>query len=105
MKIVKIIKSPVKNKRFRVYMDDGEHYDFGLDKPVNGTYIDHHDNQIRDNYRKRHLGNDREYELISTLTPSASLFSYYILWGDYTNINNNIKMLNKIFDYKKKYNL
>lgn len=105
MKIVKIIKSPVKNKRFRVYMDDEKYYDFGLDKPVNGTYIDHHDNKIRDNYRNRHLGNRHEYELISTLTPSPSLFSYYLLWGDFTNINDNIKMLNKIFDYKKKYNL
>jgi hypothetical protein len=103
MQIVKIIKSPVKNKRLRAYMDDGKHYDFGLLGA--STYIEHHDNKIRDNYRKRHLGNDREYELISTLTPSPSLFAYYILWGDYTNINNNKNMLNKIFNYKEKYNL
>jgi hypothetical protein len=99
MKIVKIIKSPRKNKRFRVYTDDEKHYDFGLSGA--STYIDHHDIRKRDNYRNRHLGNTREYELISTLTPSPALFAYYVLWGDFTNIKDNINMLNNIFDYKK----
>ena len=100
MKIVKISKSPLKNKRLRVYTDDDRHFDFGLLGA--STFIDHHDIRKRDNYRKRHLGNNREYELISTLTPSPSLFAYYILWGDYTNINDNINMLNDIFEYKNK---
>jgi len=100
MKIVKISKSPLKNKRLRVYTDDDRHFDFGLSGAR--TFIDHHDIRKRDNYRKRHLGNNREYELISTLTPSPSLFAYYILWGDYTNINDNINMLNDIFEYKNK---
>ena len=101
MKIVKIIKSPVKNKRFRLYMDDDKYYDFGLENPVIGTYIDHKDKKIRENYRKRHLGNKRECELISYLIPSPSLFSYYLLWGDNENLNDNINMLNNMFKNKK----
>jgi hypothetical protein len=100
MKIVKIIKSPKKNKRFRVYLDDNKYYDFGLENPVNGTYIDHHDKQIRENYRKRHLGNNQEYKLISNLTPSPSLFSYFLLWGDNESLNDNIKMLNNMLKNK-----
>jgi hypothetical protein len=100
MKIVKIIKSPKKNKRFRVYMDDDKYYDFGLENPVIGSYIDHHDKQIRENYRKRHLGNKRECELISNLIPSPALFSYYLLWGDSEYLNENIKMLNNMLKNK-----
>jgi hypothetical protein len=95
MQIINIIDSPVKNKRYRVLMDDGKHYDFGLQNPTYGTYIDHHDKIRRQNYRKRHLGNKYERALITSLTPSPSLFSYYLLWGDKTNINDNIKLLNK----------
>jgi hypothetical protein len=39
--IVKIIDSPLKNKRFRVFLNNNKYYDFGL---INGsTFIDHHD--------------------------------------------------------------
>jgi hypothetical protein len=101
MKIIKIINSPKKNKRYRVFLDDNSFYDFGLKNPTYGAYIDHHDKTIRDNYRKRHLNNKNEFELITNLTPSPSLFSYYVLWGDYININDNIKMLNNMFKNKK----
>jgi len=56
--IIKIIKSPMKHKRFRVYMDTGKHYDFGLDKGK--TLIDEGDEQKRADYWKRHLGNKTE---------------------------------------------
>ena len=92
-KIVKIEKSPRKNKRFRVYLENNDYYDFGLLGA--STYIEHHDKIKRENYRKRHLGNDRENYLIKNLIPSPSLFSYYLLWGDSTNIDENIKTLNK----------
>jgi hypothetical protein len=96
MKIIKIINSPVKNKRFRVYLDDNTYYDFGLKDPKFGTYIDHHDKEKRENYRRRHLGNKIERERITTYSPSPSLFSYYLLWGDNTSLKDNIKMLNNI---------
>lgn len=103
MQIIKIVNSPKKNKRFRIYMNDSKFYDFGLKNPVKGTYIDHKDKKIRENYRKRHLNNKNEYDLITNLIPSPSLFSFYILWGDYDNINDNIKMLNNMFKYKKMF--
>lgn len=95
MQITKIEASPIKNKRFRVTMDDGKHYDFGL---RNGsTYLDHKDPVKRTNYLKRHMGNEIENKLIKSLTPSPSLFSAYILWGWSTDIKENIKYLNNLF--------
>lgn len=51
MKIVDIKSSTKKHKRYCVLMDNGEKYDFGLDKGQ--TYIDHHDTNKRANYWKR----------------------------------------------------
>jgi hypothetical protein len=95
MKIIKLINSPKKNKRYRVYLDNGEHYDFGLD--TGSTYIDHRDKQKRENYRARHMGNLSEKYLIENLIPSPALFSYWLLWGDSVLLEQNLKNLNKMF--------
>jgi hypothetical protein len=95
MKIIKLIKSPRKNKRFRVFLDNGEHYDFGLD--TGSTYIDHRDKEKRENYRARHMGNLSEKYLIENLIPSPALFSYWLLWGDSVLLEQNLKNLNKMF--------
>jgi predicted RNase H-like nuclease (RuvC/YqgF family) len=58
-KFDKIVNSPKKNKRYRVFLDDNSFYDFGLKNPTYGTYIDHHDKTIRDNYRKRHYAQEK----------------------------------------------
>ena len=98
MKIVKLETSGKKNKRFSVILDNGEKYDFGL---VDGmTYIDHFDKDLRYRYWKRHYGNKREKELIDNLIPSPALFSAMILWGQYPTIDENIKHLNDLFEYK-----
>lgn len=97
--IIKIEPSPVSHKRFRVYMDTGKHYDFGLDTGM--TFIDHHDIKKRDNYRKRHLANSVEKELNANLVPSPSLFSMFLLWGKYTDLQKNIDYLNSL--WKKKH--
>jgi hypothetical protein len=94
--IIKIIDSPLKNKRFRVFLDNYKHFDFGL---KNGsTFIDHFDKQKRLNYRKRHYGNKKEKYLIDNLIPSPALFSYYLLWGDSNNLFENIDELNKLLN-------
>lgn len=94
MKIINIIKSPIKNKRFRVYLDDGNNYDFGL---LNGsTYIDHHDEKKRLNYWNRHYSNKKEQELIDKIIPSPALFSAYLLWGYHKTLDDNIRYLNRI---------
>lgn len=94
-----IINSPRKNKRFRIIMDDNTYYDFGL---LGGqTYIDHKDKIKRDNYIKRHYNNPLEKYLIDNLIYSPSLFSMYLLWGPFTNINDNLNYLNKLLSKNK----
>ena len=95
-RIVSIEDSRRKTKRYRVYLEDGSHYDFGL--KGGDTYIDHKNKQKRENYRKRHLGNKIEKHLISHLIPSSSLMSYWILWGPSTDIMKNINILNRMWD-------
>ena len=96
--IVDLRPSHVKGKRYTVTLNNGKHYNFGLD--IGQTYIDHHDKQIRDAYRSRHYANDTERKLINYLVPSPSLFSFYILWGPYTSIEKNIKHLNALWKNK-----
>ena len=92
MKIINITKSNKKDKRFKVYLDNGDEYDFGLKDGE--TYIDHKDKVKRINYLSRHLGNKKEKELIENFIPSPALFSAYLLWGKYSNLKNNIEWLN-----------
>jgi hypothetical protein len=95
VKIIEVIDSPRKGKRFRAILNDGKKIDFGLD--TGSTYIDHHDKQKRMAYIARHLGNIREKKLIDNLIPSPALFSMVLLWGKHTNIDDNIKELNHHF--------
>ena len=94
--IIDIKPSDKKNKRFIVILDDGKKYNFGLKD--GSTYIDHGDNEKRLNYIKRHIKN--EMELIKNLIPSPALFSMFLLWGPYKNIDDNIKYLNNLFKLK-----
>jgi hypothetical protein len=94
-KIIRLENSPVKYKRFRVILQNGDFYDFGLD--TGKTYIDHHDKIKRMNYWARHLGNPTEEYRIKNFIPSASLYSSYLLWGESPNIRENIINLNKHF--------
>lgn len=90
------MNSPIKNKRFRVYMNNGKYYDFGL---YNGsTFIDHKDIKKRKAYWARHYGNIKERKLIDNLVPSPSLFSAYLLWGEYSDLDKNIQELNKLWN-------
>lgn len=93
--IVKVITSPLKMKKYRAFMDNGKFYDFGL--KGSSTFLDHGDLVKRENYRKRHLGNETEKKLISNHIPSASVMSYYLLWGETTDLAKNIKYLNSLW--------
>jgi hypothetical protein len=95
-KIKSIRASTKRNKRFQVTLKNGDKYDFGLLNPVHGTYIDHGDKELRRRYWARHYGNARERGLIDSLTPSASVYSAYILWGASKSIQKNIRELNKL---------
>jgi len=96
-KIIRIIKSPLPNKRLRVYLQDGSHYDFGLknfDGSYGSTYIDHENIKKRHAYWMRHYENKYEHFLIKNFIVSPALFSAYILWGPYPNIQKNVEWLN-----------
>ena len=97
MEIIEVEEQEGKPKRFRLIMSEYgklKKYQFG--QPNGTTYIDGASKQVRDNYRKRHLANKTEYHRITNFIPSASLFSYYILWGDTQNIIKNIETLNSV---------
>ena len=95
--IISIDDSPRQGKRFRVifrYKDGKEQlFDFGQ-KPIGNTYIDGASDLTRDAYRKRHLGNPRERQLIENFIPSPATFSFYLTWGETRSISKNIKILN-----------
>lgn len=96
--IVSIKPSKLANKRYRVRMDDGKIFDFGYRD--GSTYIDHGDMKLRESYWKRHYANPTEKQLIDNLVPSPSLFSAYLLWGNFRDINRNIMYLNQLWKRK-----
>tara|TARA_R100000654_G_C2634301_1_gene120682 strand:- start:318 stop:617 length:300 start_codon:yes stop_codon:yes gene_type:complete len=93
-----ISKSDRKGKRFKAVFtyDNGKTKTthFGLKNPKGGTYIDHKDKEIRRRYRARH-----KKDLDTKDYTRAGYLSYYILWGDETNLKDAIK------SYKRRFNL
>ena len=49
------IKEINENKRFIALFSNGKKTKFGQINPKNGTYIDHNDKELKENYTKRHL--------------------------------------------------
>lgn len=91
---MKITPSTRYNKRFKATFNNGIVTHFGQRDPVNGTYIDHGDENKRNAYIARHS------KLENWNDPyAAGTLSRYILWGDSTNIIDNINL------YRKKFNL
>ena len=87
---MELYESKRKDKRFMAIIK-GKKYHFGL---KNGsTYIDHHDKTKRENYIKRHIVRENWDEV------NAGSLSRYLLWGNSTSLEKNIK------DYMKKFNL
>jgi len=100
MKIIEIIDSPRKGKRYRAIFDDGKKIDFGLDNPRYGTYLDHHSRERRKAYWARHYGSDTERELLEWIVPSPATLSAFILWGTTTDMKKNVDELNGIWANK-----
>ena len=91
-------------KRFAIKIREGDKkkiFHFGLEGGE--TYIDHQDKKKRSAYLARHLGNKTENKLINNLIPSPSLFSASLLWGDNTDLFDNLRDLQKAFN-KNYYN-
>lgn len=91
MKLLKIEKANYPHK-FVAIFSNGKRTAFGY-SPMK-DYTQHHDEERRRLYRLRHK---RDLE---THDPTkAGFLSYYILWGDSTDMNKNI------VDYKHRFNL
>jgi hypothetical protein len=93
MKIVSYEKSNRKDKKYKVTLDDGKSYHFGLKNSV--TYIEGATKEKRDAFLARHLNNPLEKKLIENLIPSPALFSVYLLWNT-PSLEKNIELLNKM---------
>ena len=92
MKFEGFRSSTRKNKRFMMEFSEPKlTIHFGDVK--GSTYIDHKDKTKRNNYIKRHSVN----EDWSTINPGSA--SRFILWGDSTNLDKNVK------DYLKRFNI
>lgn len=100
IEIVELTKSPKDSKRFRIVLNiDGKqrHWDFGATSA--NTYIDEGNKVKRANYRKRHLANPVERERVENAIPSPALFSMVLLWGNSTDLTDNIVELQQMFNF------
>ena len=89
---MELYKSDKPTKRF-LAIYDGKKYYFG--QPNAYTFIDGADENVRENYWKRHYANPTEKYRIDNLIPSPALFSAYILWNT-DDIYKNVRILNKL---------
>lgn len=92
IKLINITQSDRKDKRFAAKFDiDGKTktVHFGADSL--NTYIDHKDKNRRKNYKNRH-----QHDKIDDPTTAGAL-SYHVLWGEHTNLKDNLR------DYRKRF--
>jgi len=91
MRLQKIVKSTKSDKKMMAVFD---HKTVHFGQRDSKTYLDHHDRDKRSNYISRHRINEKWNE-----PDTAGSLSRWILWGNSTSLNENIK------DFKKKFNL
>jgi hypothetical protein len=93
MRLIEIVDSDRKDKRYKAIFEDNKRVfsvHFGSSNHEN--YTMHKDKKRRENYRQRHKG-DR----LNDPTSPGSL-SWFVLWGDNENIEENIKKYKKLFN-------
>jgi len=92
MKLVKVVRSEREGKKWKAIFEPRKTTHFGA--VGYQSYIDHHDKERRRLYRERH-----QKDLKTNDHSKAGFLSYYILWGDSTSLQENVK------SYKKRFNL
>ena len=93
-----IEKGTAKNKKFKAifYDDKGKKIKTSQFGDIRyESYNQHKDKERRSKYRSRHKGN-----LSKTDYTSPAHLSYYLLWGDSTSLNTNIKKYKNMFKLK-----
>jgi hypothetical protein len=87
-----IVHSPKAGKKWRAVFDDGTHTDFGAAGMDDYTLTG--DKDARHRYRSRHRKD------LDTHNPKrAGYLSWYLLWGDSTSLEVNLRA------YKKRFNV
>jgi hypothetical protein len=88
-------KGTAKNKKFKAIFYDGEGKKIKTTQFGDNRYQDytqHKDKERRSKYRSRHKGN-----LSKGTYMSPSHLSFYLLWGDSSSFDTNIKKYKKMF--------
>ena len=88
--ILNIINSPIPDKRFRAIFNYG-YVDFGMRWAE--SFIDHYNTERRLGYWKM-MYNSNDKELLYWTIPSDILLTTFLLYGDSTDISENIEILN-----------
>ena len=95
LKLVKIVKSPIKTKKYRAFFNDETHTDFGAKGYENygGVGKERHlDEERKKRYIERHKKEDW------TKPKKAGTLSRYVLWNKKT-------FRESVNDYKKRFKL
>jgi len=82
-----------KNKRYIATFTNGKTTKFGQSNPKQGTFIDHKDKTLRENYIKRHLK-----DLSTNDYTRAGYISLFLLW-DKPTLKESISAYNKRIKY------
>jgi len=96
MKLLEIVKAKNKNKKYTAIFeidDKIKKISFGANPNIYQDYTTHKNKDKRRLYRARH----KKDRIDNPLTPGA--LSWYILWGDSSDIHKNIQ------NFKKKFNV
>ena len=96
MNLVSFSPSSRKGKKYEIVIlkDNGRTQTIHFGSKTSQTYLDHKDKTKRDNYIARHAPNEQWDEV------NAGSLSRYILWGDSTSLDANLKAYLKRFGIK-----
>ena len=89
---MRLVKSPNPQKKWRAIFEDGTTTDFG--SSAHQDYTQHHSETRRALYRQRH-----KKDLATKDPKRAGYLAYYLLWGDSTSLEDNLRL------YKARFGL
>jgi len=93
-KLIEIVPSGKKHKKFDAVfqmLNSGKKRIVSFGAKGYEDYTQHRDKSRRENYRQRH----RHDRLNDPMSPGA--LSYFILWGDSTSLNENLRQFRRKF--------
>lgn len=95
---VKIVQSVKPQKKFDAIftLDDGHIITVSFGAKRYEDYTEHHDIARRERYIKRHAARENWDDPMT-----AGSLSKHILWGEYTDINKNIRAFKKQFNLRR----